>query len=168
LRKSILAVVAGHADAATWDAMRAAARDEKSPIVKDRMYRLLASTRDEALARRALDLALSGEGGATNAAAMVAEVADAHPDLAFDYAVAQHERMDAFLGDTARNRFYPRLATTSVDAAMADKIRRFADAHIAPGSRRGAETAIARVRHQAAIAKERLPAVDAWLQTRGI
>ncbi|MDQ6640348.1 MAG: ERAP1-like C-terminal domain-containing protein, partial [Pseudomonadota bacterium] len=168
LRKSILAVVARHADAASWQAMRASARAEPSPVVKDGLYRYLASARDEALVRRALDLALGGESGATNAAAMVNEAADEHPDLAFDFAVAHRERMNELLGEQARNRFYPRLAMKSVDPAMAAKMRRFADAYMAPHSRRSAETAIARVRYRAAVAKERLVAVDSWLRSRGM
>ena len=66
LRKTILSVVARHADAATWDRLHKEARAEKTPLVKDHLYSLLASTEDEALARRALELALTDEPGATN------------------------------------------------------------------------------------------------------
>ena len=59
LRKSILQVVARHADLAAWEALRAEARVASTPLVKDQLYRRLASARDEALARRALDLALA-------------------------------------------------------------------------------------------------------------
>ena len=97
LRKSILGVVARHADVAAWEALRADARAESTPLVKDQLYRYLASARDEALARRALEVALSDEPGATNSAAMVNEVAEEHPDLAFDFAVARRERMDSLL-----------------------------------------------------------------------
>ena len=53
LRQTILAVVASQADGATWQALHAAAVAEKSPLLRGRLYRLLASARDEALARRA-------------------------------------------------------------------------------------------------------------------
>ena len=109
--------------------MRAAARAEKSPLIKEQLYRYLASTRDESLARRALDIALTDEAGATHAAGMIGEVADEHPDLAFDFAVAYHDRVDALLA-AGRSRYYPRLGADSLDAAMIGKIRRFADANL--------------------------------------
>ena len=45
LRKTILGVVAHHADAATWDQLHAAAQAEKTPLVKDQLYALLSSAR---------------------------------------------------------------------------------------------------------------------------
>jgi aminopeptidase N len=166
LRKSILDVVARHADVATWEALRAEARAASTPLVKDQLYRYLASARDEALAQRALEVALSDEPGATSSAAMVSEVADEHPDLAFDFAIARRERMNSLLAPESRNRYYPRLGAGSNDAAMVDKIRRFAEANLPASARRGAESAMARVGYGATIANERLGAVDAWLASR--
>ncbi|ULU24379.1 ERAP1 domain protein [Dyella terrae] len=54
LRKTILSVVAHHADAATWDKLHEEAKAEKTPQVKDRLYTLLAVAEDKALAQRAL------------------------------------------------------------------------------------------------------------------
>ena len=65
----------------------------------------------------------SDEPGATTAAAMVSEVAEQHPDLAFDFALAHRERMNSLLAPETRNRYYPRLGAGSHDAAMIDKIR---------------------------------------------
>ena len=166
LRKSILGVVARHADVAAWEALRAEARAESTPLVKDQLYRYLASARDEALARRALEVALSDEPGATSSAAMVTEVAEEHPDLAFDFVIARRERMNSLLAPETRNRYYPRLGSGSHDAAMIDKIRRFAEANVPASSRRGAESAMAKVGYGATIANERLGAVDAWLASR--
>src|SRR3712207_7103042 len=47
------------------DRLRAQARAETNPLVKAQLYRLLGSNRDPALARRALELALTEEPGAT-------------------------------------------------------------------------------------------------------
>ena len=166
LRKSILAVVARHADVATWEALRVEARGESTPLVKDQLYRYLARARDESLTRRALEVALTDEPGATSSAAMVSQVAEEHPDLAFDFAVARRDRMDALLAPESRNRYYPSLASSSHDAAMIDKIRRFAEANLSTAARRGAETAMAEVGYGATIANERLGGVDAWLAAR--
>ena len=86
------------------------------------MYHLLASARDETLAQRALDLAISDEPSATIASAMVADVAEEHPDLAFDFALAHRDRLKTRVSESMRARFYPGLATTSNDPAMVDRI----------------------------------------------
>ena len=167
LRKTILAVVAHHADAATWDRLHAEAQAEKTPLVKDELYALLSSTQDEALAKRALALALTDEPGATNSAGMISTVSALHPDLAFDFAVAHRAQVDRTVDTTSRSRYYPALGDGSLDLAMVDKIKAYAEAHVAASSRRAAGTAIANVIYRVKVRNERLPAVDAWLHKHG-
>jgi aminopeptidase N len=164
LRKSILAVVANHADAATWDKLRAEAKAEKTPLVKDELYALLSTVKDNVQARRALDLALTDEPGATNSSGMIAIVARQHPDMAFDFAVAHRAEVDKLVDSTSSSRYYPVLGNSSLDLAMVDKIKVYADAHIAAGSRRAAESAMANIRYRTKVRDERLPAIDAWLK----
>jgi aminopeptidase N len=163
LRKAVVAVVAQHADPATWDALHATAIAEKSPMIKDHLYDLLASSTDRALAQRALQLALTDEPGATNSAAMVARVARNHPDMAFDFAIANMARINERVDTTSRSRYFPRLATGSADPAMIGKINAYAGAHVAPTSRRDADTAIASITDRIRVRTERLPEIDAWL-----
>ena len=163
LRKTILAVVAEHADGATWDAMRNAAQAEKSPMIKDTLYALLASTDDRALAERALALALTDEPGATNGAMMIAMVSHSHPELAFDFALANIKAVNERVDATSRSRYVPGLAGNASTPAMAGKVRNYAEAHIAPEARRDAETAIAGINDRIQVRRERLPAIDAWL-----
>ena len=167
LRRSVLAVIARHADAETWERLHAAAKAEKTPLVKDELYMLLSSTQDAALAQRALDLALTDEPGATNSAGMIRTVAGLHPDLAFDFAVAHREQIDTKVDSTSRSRYYPRLANNSLDPAMAGKVHAYAQAYVAPGSRRASENAIANIKYRVGVKKDRLPAIDAWLAAWG-
>jgi aminopeptidase N len=166
LRKTILGVVARHADAATWDRLHAAARSEKTPLVKDQLYALLSATEDEALARRALELALTDEPGATNTPAMIGEVAELHPDLAFDFAMAHmaaiNERVDA----SSRSVYFPFLANNSHQPATIAKVEAYASKHLAPTSRRSAETAVATIKSRIKVRNERLRAIDEWLASR--
>lgn len=164
LRKALLAVVAGHADSASWDAMRAEAAAEKNPLVKDRLYRLLASADDEKLARRALELSLTDEPGATNGAQMLRTVAEQHPELAFDFAIAHADAVERIT--IASSRFFPRLASESLDPALAERLDTFARARFPVESRRPARAAIAMIGYRATVARERLGAVDAWLRAR--
>ena len=167
LRRTILAVVARHADAATWDELHEAAKAEKSQLIKDQLYRLLASTDNDALARRALDLALTNEPGATNSAGMIRSVGYFHPDMAFDFAVTHRAQVDKLVDANSRSRYYPSLGSGSLDPAMIGKINAFAEANIASRSRRPAATAIANIKYRLMIRNERLPAIDAWLAGYG-
>jgi len=163
LRRPILGVIAANADAATWDALLAEARAETSAMVKAEQYGLLGSSRDPALARRALDLALTDEAGATNGASMISRVANLHPDLAFDYAVAHREQVEQKTDATSRSRFFPGLARRSADPAMVAKLNTYADQHLAADARGDVKTAIASIGYRVKLRKERLPEIDAWL-----
>ena len=166
LRKTILSVVARHADAAAWDRLHAQARAEKTPLVKDRLYALLAATEDEALARRTLELALTDEPGATNSPSMIAAVANLHPDLAFDFAMANMKAVDRFVDSTTRSFYYAMLAAGSHDPAMIGKVEAYAKANLVPSARRASETAVANIKDRIRIRTERLKAIDEWLASR--
>ena len=168
LRKSIMAVVAQHADAPTWEALRAAARAERSPLVKDTMYRLLATANDPALARRALALAITDEPGATVGAEMIATVAENHPDMAFDFAVANMAAVDRRVDPTSRSRYFPMLARGSSSPGMVGKVRAYAEAHLAPEARRDAETAVSAIRDRLQVRAQRVPEIDSWLERNAI
>ncbi|HJW45544.1 MAG TPA: M1 family metallopeptidase [Lysobacter sp.] len=167
LRKTILGVVAAHADAANWDQLHAAAQAEKTPLVKDQYYALLSLAEDPALARRALELALTGEPSETNSAAMISAVAAHHPELAFDFAAAHREQVNTKVDTTSLSRYYPRLAGNSLDPEMIGKLKAFADKHIAASSRRATDTAVANIEYRTKLRSERLPAIDAWLKKNG-
>jgi aminopeptidase N len=164
LRKTIVAVVAHNADTATWDQLHAQAKSEQTPLIKDQLYAMLSTTEDEALAQRALDLALTDEPGATNSANMISIVAQRHPELAFDFAVAHREQVDKLVDSTSRSRYYPFLAHASLDPAMVGKVQAYSQAHIAPTSRRDANTVIANLQYRMGVRKNRLPEIDTWLK----
>jgi aminopeptidase N len=167
VRKAILGVVARHADAATWDRLRAAAVAEKTPLVKDHLYALLSSAADEALARRALDLALTAEPGATNSAEMISRVGREHPDLAFDFAIANRAALNERLDASSRSRYYATLAGRSADPAMLGKLAAYAAAHVGEKSRRDTETAAASITDRIRVQAMVRPAVAAWLVRQG-
>ena len=163
LRRTLMGVVALNADAATWDRIHALALAEKTPMVRDQLYTMLASSRDPALARRALDLALTDEPGATVSSSMIEGVAEEYPDLAFDFAIAHKGAVDAKIDTNERIRFYPSLATGSHDPAMPGKMQAFADEFIDAGSRRDADAAVENINYRIQVRRDRLPTIDAWL-----
>lgn len=168
LRRTVLGVVARSADVATWETIRGMARSETSSLLRDQYYGLLAAAADAALARRALDMALTDEPGATNGAAMISGVSVEHPDLAFDFAVAHRAAVDQRVDSTSRARYYPRLGAGSRKVETAANIRAFAERHLDSRSRREAETAAVGIETRARLRDARLPHVEAWLRQRGI
>ena len=163
LRKTVTAIVARNADAATWNQLHAEAKAETTPLIKDQLYAMLSLAKDDTLARQALELALTPEPGATNSAGMIRIVAYRHPDMAFDFAVAHRDQVDKLVDSTSASRYYPGLGASSLKPEMIDKIKAYADAHIAKSSRRVANTVIANIQYRMMIRNDRLPDVDAWL-----
>lgn len=168
LRRTVLGMVAYNADAATWQRLLALARAEKISMLRDQYYGLLAVAKDKALAQRALDLALTDEPGATLGASMIASVSREHPDMAFDFAVAHREQVDALVDSTSLARYYPGLGRAATDLKMVDKIRAFAEAHIAPTSRRDAERTINAIQTRVHLRAQLRPQIDAWLKQQGV
>ncbi|HEX2763541.1 MAG TPA: M1 family metallopeptidase [Allosphingosinicella sp.] len=166
LRSTILAINARNTDAAGWERLRAQARAEKNPLVKAQLYRLLGATRDPALAQRALDLALTDEPGATTSSAIVAAVSDGHPDLAFDFAVRNREKVEALVDTSSRSRYIAGLGAGSADPAMIGKLEDFATRYLTPQSRGRADVAIAAVRDRIRVRTTRLPDISRWLEAK--
>ena len=163
LRKTITGVVAVNADKATWNKLHAMAKAETNSLIKDQLYDMLAVAKDDALAQQALTMALTDEPGATNSAGMIRAVGYRHPDMAFDFAVSHRAQVDKLVDSTSSSRYYPAIGASSFKPQMIDKIKAFADAHIAKGSRRVANTVIANIQYRMMIREQRLPQIDAWL-----
>ncbi len=164
LRKLITGVVAVHADEATWNQLHAQAKAETTPLIKDQLYSMLAVAKDDELAQRALELALTDEPGATNSAGMIRAVGYEHPEMAFDFALAHREQVNKLVDSTSSSRYYPYLGASSTKPEMIEKIQDYAQKYIAPGSRRVANSVVANIKYRMMIRKDRLPAIDAWLE----
>ncbi|HEY1606043.1 MAG TPA: M1 family aminopeptidase [Allosphingosinicella sp.] len=167
LRTTILAVVARNIDAAGWDRLHEAAKAERNPLVRAQLYRLLGAANDPALAQRALDLALTDEPGPTTSPNIIAAVAADHPDLAFDFALAHKDRVEALVDASSRSRYLPGLAAGSSDPAMIAKLQAFADRYMNAQSRRPADIAIASIRDRVKVRETRLPEITRWLEAHG-
>ena len=166
LRKTITAIVARNADTATWNQLHDEAKAETTPLIKDQLYAMLSVAKDDALAQRALDMALTDEPGATNSAGMIRGVSWRHPEMAYDFAMAHRAQVDKLVDSTSGGRYYPSLGSSSFDPAMIDKIKAY-EATIDPSARRPANAVIANIQYRQMVRKDRLPAVDAWLAKNG-
>jgi len=167
LRKAILAVVARKADAAAWEALRAQARAEKTPLIRDQLYTQLASAEDPALAAKALDLAITDEPGETMSSNMIGRVAVLHPDQAFDFAVAHKDAVNAKVDAASRTKFIPGLARRSANPAMIGKVQAYAAANLPAASRGEADKSVASITDRIKTRRSALPTITAWVAKAG-
>jgi len=111
-------------------------------------------------------LALSDEPDATDSSQIIATVAGHHPDLAFDFALRNRERVEALVDVSSRTRFIPSLGAGSSDPAMVQKLEDFAARYLTPESRRPADQAILAIRDRLRVRETRLPDITRWFEAR--
>jgi aminopeptidase N len=165
-RRSMLAIVARHADAPVWEQLHTLARNEKDTLAKREFYELLGGVLDPALAGRALGLALTDELPVTMRPSIISAVAQDHPEMAFDFADKHLDLVTSWLEADSRNQFVPNLANTSTDPRMAGKVKAFADAHIPATARRDSVKVQSAIGFQAQVRGQRLKDIDHWLVRR--
>jgi aminopeptidase N len=166
-RRSVLQIVAIHADAAIWEQLHAMARSAKTQLERQELYGLLGAAEDPALARRALDLAVSGEPPATTMPGMIRAVSRRHAVMAFDFAVAHWDQIANLLEPSTQSGYMPRLIGNSSDLTLIAKLDAFAKDHIPANADQDLRKSESTVRYLAKVRKERLPEADQWLSTHG-
>jgi aminopeptidase N len=164
LKTTWLRVIARNADAATWDAIHERAKATAGNVERTALYQLLGRAQDEALARRALELALTAEPGKTISAGIITTVAGQHPKLAIEFVLAHLPQVNQLIDISGRSSFMQRLAYESHDASLIPVLEGYADANLAASDRKPIQRAIDRIRSQSA----QLPRIDAetsaWLK----
>src|SRR5205085_8227347 len=163
LKTTWLQVIARNADEATWNAIHAKARGTTSAVERTSLYQLLGSSRDEALARRALDLALTDEPGKTTSAGIITAVAGQHPRLAIDFVLAHLEQVNRLIDISGRSRFMQRLAGSSRDPQLIPVLENYAQANLAETDRKPIQQAVDRIRSESAQAQRIRSETAAWL-----
>ncbi|HKY80579.1 MAG TPA: M1 family metallopeptidase [Sphingobium sp.] len=162
LRNAWLRIIAENADAATWDKLRALANGAKTDLEKSTTFALLGAAKDEALARKALDLALTDEPGKTTSAAIISAVGAEHPMVAVDYVLAHRQHYEALIDVSARSQAIARLGGGSADPAMVTKLDAYASQYLTPESRKVVDRSIAAIRTRIETRARLKPALVAW------
>jgi aminopeptidase N len=165
-RRSMLRIVALHADAATWEQLHTLAKNGQSALIKEELYTLLGTTRDNALAAKALALTLGNEVALTTRPSIVRAVGALHPDMAFDFVNAHQAMVMSWLEGDSQNQFVPRVATSSHDPKMIAKLNAYANAHIPATPRGDTLKATSAIGFGAEVRAKRLPDVDRWLAAK--
>jgi len=166
LRESWLRIIARNADAATWDRLRTMANAATGQIERTQLFTTLGQAKDEALAAKALDLALTDEPGKTTSAGIIAAVGGEHPMQAVDFVLAHRQAYEALIDVSARSQALARLGGGSDDPAMVTKLDGYATSFLTPQSRSVIDRAIASVKGRIATKARMRPAIAEWLNTR--
>jgi aminopeptidase N len=159
-----LRVIARNADHATWDALHEKAHETSSALERSALYQLLGRAKDEALARRALDLALTSEPGQTISSGIITAVAAQHPRLAIEFVLAHLNQVNQLIDISGRSSFMQRLAGASHDASLIPVLEAYAKANLAPSDRKPIDRAIGRIRAQSSQIGRISAETAAWLR----
>ncbi|MDQ3245918.1 MAG: M1 family metallopeptidase [Pseudomonadota bacterium] len=167
LKESWLEVIAYNADARTWDALRRRAASTSGTVERTSLYRMLGTAKDEALARRALELAITKEPGPTVSPGIISAVAAEHPTLALDFVLAHPREIAPLIDLSARSRFVANMVAGANDPTLIPKLQTYAEANLGPADRKPVERSIGQIQWRA----ENEPRIRAetldWLNARG-
>jgi aminopeptidase N len=164
LKTTWLNLIARNADETTWNAIRAKAQTATGYAERTSLYQLLSSSKDEALARRALDMAMTSEPGKTTSAAMISTVADQHSRMAVDFVLAHLDQVNQLVDTSGRSRFMARLSGRSTDPGLIPTLETYANANLAASDRKPVDQAIGRIGFASAKLPRERSEVAAWLQ----
>ncbi len=162
IRTPILSTFAGNATPADWELLLKLTQAETNPVAKNRFVSLLGAAEDDALATRALALLKTDTFTAPQKAALLRAVSGGHPDMAFDWAVANRALVEGLLEESNRSSFIVGLGAGSVDPAMPAKINAFAQT-LPEASRGAARRVVAGIAVRKAAVERLRPAVQTWL-----
>jgi aminopeptidase N len=168
LRESWLGVVARHATSETWEALHRVAASTRGTVERSAYYSLLGATKDDDLARRALELSLTKEPGTTVSAAMISAVSREHPELAVNFVLSHLPQVDPLIDLSAASRFVAELAQESSDGSLVAKLRDYSAAHLKPEDRRPVEHAIGRIQWKASTQPRVRAEALTWLKAHPI
>jgi aminopeptidase N len=166
IREAALEIWAYQADEARWNALHERARTEAGPVARLQYYRLLGSVGNPKLAQKALDIALTDEAPVPMRASIIASVGNQHPEMAFDWAVAHADQVNALLEQSSKTGFIVELASESSDRAVAARVQTYALMALEPNARGDANAAVSRINYLADLRGRLAPAIGAWIKAK--
>nr|WP_314465602.1 M1 family metallopeptidase [uncultured Novosphingobium sp.] len=126
MKATWLSVAAANANRADWDLLRQQAAKATGFVERQLYYTDLGMAGDEAIAKDALALAISGTPDATSASQIITTVGRAHPEMTFDFVRAHQQAIDGLIEHSGRARFFARIVASSTNPDMVGKIEAYA------------------------------------------
>ena len=163
LKQDWIGIIAHNASPAEWDKLAAMAQASTSTVARSDLFQQLGSARDVALAKRALDLALTDGPGKTTSAAIIARVAAEHSELAFDFFVAHRDAVLALVDASARTTYVESLASRAKSEAMVAKLIAYRQT-LPADAQKPVDRALARLKNRLEVKERIARETVAWLK----
>ncbi|MDP1629865.1 MAG: M1 family metallopeptidase [Caulobacter sp.] len=164
VREPGLVVVAMHADAATWERLHDMARTTTNGLEKQQLYGLLGETRDPALARRTLDLALGDEPPVTLRHGLLRGPSSNFTAMTWTYLKAHKTRADALFAPGTLVGSLFRISGEWADSDIAAEALAMARSEGEVPQR--LKSSLSAAQYRARVRRERLGDIDAWVKGR--
>ena len=165
LRPAVLNVVGRHADQTTWDKLHELGLKTQSIEEKGNFYDAMAAALSPELAKRTLPLSVTDEVPASQAVSLVALVATdgEQPEIAWNFAQTNREKLDAKLSALVAVRFVPYLMRGFSDARRATELETYAQKYMPAGAKSEVEKAAEEIRFNADLKARIVPELREWL-----
>jgi len=167
IRTAVRSVYAANATEEDFNALLSQARAETEFVEQRRLWLLLGSVRDDALAQRMLQMTLGDEIPRQIRPQVISAVNAGHPRMAWDFLVANRAAIEAMLDPLQRLEFPTNIAAVSGDPAMVGELGRYAQNFPEGAARDAVAAAQAQIRLRAETIRERMPAVETWIAQHG-
>jgi aminopeptidase N len=162
----VLNVYAANATEAQYEQLLTEARAATDFVEQRRAWRRVAGAKDEALARRTLQLVLGEEIPRQLRTSVLTWVTGAHPQMGWDFLVANRAAVEALLDPLSRLEYPTGIAGQSSDPAMADALIEYAS-NFPAGAQPQIQSAAANIRLRARTIEQAMPAVEQWIARNG-
>jgi aminopeptidase N len=164
-RDTLLGIVAGHADLATWEQLRGLAAASRNPLDAQRLWGLLADAADEGVARHALEFALTDAMPRTLRPRLISWISNRHPDIATRFVIAHWDSVRELIDDGSRASYTAQVAAASSDPSTIAALEAFAEAKV-PANARGMVRRMVGAMRQNQKLRARLGELAAWSAPR--
>jgi len=139
------------------------AQSATSELEKAKYYEWLGYAHDDAQARRALVLAVSGEPPATIAGRLLHSLGITHPALTLDFVSDHWPAVEPLFGQGAGATIAARFFDTGAERAMLPRLDAFVAAHVPAATRERIVKNAALIRYRAGVREQRLPLAEQWI-----
>jgi aminopeptidase N len=165
--RTALNVVAGQADAPTFDSLLAKAKVLQDPLDKQHVFEALAEVQDPRLARRMVEIAFGDGPAAGTGPYLVTSLASNHPDLVWDLALPHLQDPKLPLENNMRWRIAVYVASRSALPEREAALKAYEARSVPENARRPFSGALASIRQNRRIAAHAMPEITRWVSAQG-
>jgi aminopeptidase N len=165
-QRTAMTIVAGQADAPTFDLLVAKARAERDPLIKQHIFEALAEVQDPELVRRMVEIAFGDEPPAGTGPALISPLAFTLPDLVWTLSVPYLQDPKLPLENDTRWRLADIIASRSALPEREAALKAYEAQSVPESARRPFAGALALIQQNRHIAEHVLPEITRWVVTQ--